>query len=411
MARRRNDSVLDAIKAFGLTYGLSKGVMSDADMSAAAKIDQVESNTGAPAAIEYGNTAQSLDGAQYADLTPEQRQAAQDAYIGAAGDALKSGKTQYSIGGETRDTKFSPSEIGQKRVGAMADVRAKYGDPESAQRLRMQAIQMRGIEQKQADDDELRGALSSGTLSVANATAPRNEALRSSISNGPDITGASSVPEHAAPVGDGAAADGATPSEGGTPSVQPQGAQPSKNEPSLNNYLRTTAPNAIKVLLKQGRIQEAKQFGDFIDSEEGRSYATKWISAVRKHAIGDSAGSLADFEGMYNDQLYNDGHSVKLTPLEDGKQYRIDQIGADGTVLGSKTGDTASLADQAAHALSPMAAVKFHAEQQAQRDRDAALLDRQTQLEQLRQKGQESREDHRDERLVTRLNARAAGGG
>lgn len=402
--RAKNNQVLDGLKAFGLTYGLTKGVMSDSDMSAAAKIDQSESNSGAPAAIEYGNTAQSLNGDQYAQLSPDERQAAQDAYTGAADEALKSGKTQYTLGDETRETKFTRSEVGERRMNAMADVRAKYGDPEAAQRLRLQAIQTRGVERKQADDDELRRVLSSGTLSVANAARPRNEALRSSISTGADITGASSVLEHE-PAIDGMSAPQSSPTAG-----QGQAAK-AGNGPSLDNYLRTTAPNAMKVLLKQGRVQEAKQFSEFVDSEEGRSYATKWMNGVRKHAIGDSAGALADFEEMYNSQLYNDGHSVKMTPLEGGKKYQIDQINADGKVIGSQTGDTASLANQAASALSPMSAVKFHAEQQAARAKETALLDRQMQLEGLRQQGQEVREDRRDDRLAMRLEARGAGGG
>ncbi|MDD5177364.1 MAG: hypothetical protein PHQ05_13180 [Sterolibacterium sp.] len=86
---------------------------------------------------------------------------------------------------------------------------------------------------------------------------------------------------------------------------------------------------------------------------------------------------------------------------------QIDQIGADGNVRGSKTGNVSDLTKQAALALNPVQAVKFMAEQQGKRDTEGALLDRQVQLENLRQSGQENREDRRDERLNTRLDAQS----
>ena len=50
-----------------------------------------------------------------------------------------------------------------------------------------------------------------------------------------------------------------------------------------------------------------------------------------------------------------------------------------------------------------MSAVKFHAEQQAQREKEGALLDRQVRIKELDIQAQEDREDRRDARLAERL--------
>lgn len=371
----KNSSVLDGIKAFGLTYGMTRGVMQD---SAMADIADAKPETNASYTEAKGEeinaiaNAKDENGKPYYDVAGNDKGGYTVSTVPVEGQAVQSGEvnptTRTTFLGKTVDGTMSETDQNRARLIAQAGVRSRFGDPESAQRLRLQGMQIQGAEQKLADDAELRGALSSGKVGQ---TIQRSEALRS------DTAGASAA----------------------------QG-----SEPSLDAYLRTSAPQAVKTLLKQGRIDEAKQFSEFIDSEKGRSYATKWLNGVRKHAIGDSAGALAHFEAMYNDQSYDDGLTVKITELEGGKKYQIDHISADGKVLGSQTGDTASLANQAANALSPMSAVKFHAEQQAARVRENGVLDRQLQLEWLRQQGKEVQEDRRDDRLAMRLDARAAGG-
>lgn len=391
--RARNNQVLDALQGFklGMSIGSAiNGAMMQSDLGAASQSNSmVEEMTGDQALQQFQDNYVPQEGG--ADSAQE--------FLLQNPDLLKdlSGrKGGFSVGGET----FESKQAAQDRVNtlnsqAMAKVYAKWGRPEEAQRLRMLAAQTRGVEQKQADDDELRGALSDGRLSVRNAVPTRNEAVRSSTGTGADITGASGSPEHQS-----------IPAEGAR-QAQPEGKN-TDQQYSVDSYLRRIAPQAVQTLLKQGRLTEARQFSEFVETEQGKAYAGKWLEGVRKHAIGDSAGALESFEKMYNGQLYNDGHTVRMTPLEDGKQYRIDQINSDGEVIGSKTGLTADLANQAAHALSPMSAVKFHAEQQAQREKEGALLDRQIQVKQLDAQRAEMAEDRRDERLAARLNADAA---
>ena len=274
---------------------------------------------------------------------------------------------KYETKTERVDRQFaSPQERRRAMLQAGIDFWTKKGDTDKALDLQdkmeqhnLRQMQVKAAQQKQSDDEELRNTFAVGKQ--------------------------------------------------GQPGLPTPAATPENND--LNTYLKTMAPRAVQTLLKQGKIQEAKQFSDFVESENGKAYATRWMKGVRLHAIGDSAGALAQFKQMYDAQDFPDGHRVEMTPLEDGRQYRIDQVSADGQILGSKTGLTADLANQAAMVLSPMTAAKFMAEQQAQREKEAALLDRQLQVKQLDVQRDEAKEDRRDERLAARLAVQAKRGG
>lgn len=389
--RSNGDLVLDGLRAFQATYGMTKNIsdqigLADAMNSATTEDQSTVAEVNAPDSSNYtkdsetGNYAPSLAAVQ-----------------SGVADTLKPiVEPQYETKTERVDKKFaSPADRRTAMLQAGIDFWTKRGETDKAFAIASNLSKMNDQDQRQVDEKELRSLFSSGRLSVQNAMPTRNEAARSSTATGADITGASGSPEHQS-----------LPAEGAS-QVQPEG-KAAEQQYSVDAYLRRIAPQAVQTLLKQGRLAEAKQFSDFVETEQGRAYAGQWLEGVRKHAIGDSAGALASFEKMYNGQLYNDGHTVRMTPLEDGKQYRIDQINADGEVIGSKTGMVSDLANQAAHALSPMSAVKFHAEQQAQREKEGALLDRQIQVKQLDAQRAEMAEDRRDERLAARLNADAA---
>lgn len=173
----------------------------------------------------------------------------------------------------------------------------------------------------------------------------------------------------------------------------------------LDFYLKDLAPKQTQALLKQGRVAEAKQLADFLDSNEGVSYAKEYMAGVRRFAVGDHQGALKNFESLYNRDGFPDGHKVSLKYLG-GDQLQIDQIDASGKVIGSKTGKVSDLAEQSALALNPVQAVKFIAEQKAKRDSEAATLDRSIQLEGLRYERDQTREDRRDARLTRQLDAR-----
>lgn len=192
----------------------------------------------------------------------------------------------------------------------------------------------------------------------------------------------------------------------GVASAQPSGASGYGPQDSLDHYLKTIAPDTVQTLLKQGNVEMAKKYSDFMDSQNGQAYAKTYMQGLHAYHAGDNEGALTAFQSLYNSQGFPDGHSVQFKSLGDGKM-QIDQIGADGNVRGSKTGNVSDLTKQAALALNPVQAVKFMAEQQGKRDTEGALLDRQVQLENLRQSGQENREDRRDERLNTRLDAQS----
>lgn len=170
-------------------------------------------------------------------------------------------------------------------------------------------------------------------------------------------------------------------------------------------YLRNKAPAIIDTYLKQGNLEGAKRFRDFVDSEEGRNYTHAWAKGARKLAIGDYQGALGTWEKLYNDQLYPDGNHAKMTPSQDGKQVRVDQFDRSGTQISTRTMPLADMARQAGVWLAPEKLVEFQAQQQAKRDSEAAALDKSLQLEELRQQGQEVREDRRDDRTRQQIEA------
>jgi hypothetical protein len=186
--------------------------------------------------------------------------------------------------------------------------------------------------------------------------------------------------------------------------LTPKSLQSQQND--LHSYVTNTAPEVVKTLLGQGKIEEAKRYSDFVDSEAGRTYATAWTTGLRKHAMGDHVGAIKSFEKLYNGQMYDDGQSVKIQPLDGGKLYQVNMFDAQGKDIGSQTLDPATLASQAALMLEPTRAVEFHAQQTGKREAEGAALERQKQIEEMRQQGADAREDRRDIRQERSLDAR-----
>lgn len=274
---------------------------------------------------------------------------------------------------QQRDTQFSPQEIDSAKTQARAGIYQRAGREDDAARVLLNAARSREL----ADQDQLRAA-----------TAVPSRAQTAAASGiGVDETGGDAQPTNGAVNAPAAAARA--------------GARALRDP--LDSYLRDVAPKAIQTLVQQGRVTEAKHYSDFLESRDGQAYAKTYMQAVRDFAVGDHEGSLQKFETLYNEGI-PDGRRVKLTAL-DGDQMRVDQIDAQGKIIGSKTGKIADLTEQAALALNPLQAVKFMAEQQGKRKTEGALLDRQVQLEGLRQKGRETQDDRRDERLGMRLDA------
>ena len=296
--------------------------------------------------------------------------------------------SNYSVGGKSFDTQDSAKAY---LPLAQADARAKAytdaGDWKSgalinstAQQMALTGLKLQEAQGKMADDTELRQALTTGQNQPGGGA-------------GSTAAGATAT--------DGTAADGSTTS----PTTLAKPGQTTSSD--LDGYLKNVAPKAIATLLQQGKVTDAKNFGDFVNSEHGQAYAAQWMSGVRKHAIGDNAGALKDFQKLYNDQMYNDGHTMTLTPLPDGKTYQADQFDPKGNKIWSSTGTVDDLAAQGALALEPSKAVEFMAKQQATTAQNAALLDRQNQRDDFNSKQEGVRQDRSDARLQTTLDAQA----
>lgn len=181
----------------------------------------------------------------------------------------------------------------------------------------------------------------------------------------------------------------------------------------LPHYLERIAPRVQAEYIRQGRIADAKAFQDLMDSQDGKVYTRNWTNAVRKIEMGDLDGAVPDLAKLYTS--YPDGRRAQATKLEGGK-YQIDMIDeATGKTVNSFALESGDLVRKAAMALRPEKLAEFLATQEGKRTAEAASLNKSIELERLRQDGQEIRDDRRDERLATRLEAdaarRAAGGG
>lgn len=170
-------------------------------------------------------------------------------------------------------------------------------------------------------------------------------------------------------------------------------------------HLTRETPRIISHYLKQGDVAKAKAFQDFADSAEGRDYARNFAQAQHLVTVGDFDGAIPTLQKLYG--RFPDGNRAEFQHLGDGK-YQVNLVDEQsGEVRGSRTMTAADLSKQALNYLSPVKLVEFTANQNAKRDSEAAILERQTQLEQLRQQGQEARDDRRDDRLTMRLEAAA----
>jgi hypothetical protein len=284
--------------------------------------------------------------------------------------------------GKTYDKPLTDTGRSAAKQLAMAGVMDQFGDAEGGMRFRQQAKQ---------------GELTDLQIAAAKRTGARE-----------DLADADNQRLRAVMTGVGAA-NGAPPVRQGSnvAANDSQSAGGSQTQADLHSYLNNMAPEVVKTLLSQGKIDEAKRYSDFVESEAGKGYATAWVTGLRKHAMGDHAGAIKSFEKLYNSQMFNDGQTVKIEPLDGGKQYQVQMFGADGRNIGSQTLDPATLAQQASLLLEPTRAVEFHAQQAGKREAENSTLGRQIQLEKLRQEGADAREDHRDDRLAMRLQAQA----
>ena len=173
----------------------------------------------------------------------------------------------------------------------------------------------------------------------------------------------------------------------------------------LPHYLETVAPRVQAEYLRQGKLAEAKSFQDLMDSQDGKLYAKTWAGAVNRIEMGDLDGAVPYLEKLYT--AYPDGKRAEATKLDDGR-YQIKMISeATGKVVNTIHLSAEELSKKGAMALRPEKLAEFMATQEGKRRSERAIVDRQIQLEQLRQSGQGVRDDRRDERLGQRLDAQS----
>lgn len=304
--------------------------------------------------------------------------------------------------GQRREGTITPGQVNAEKLAASAGVLEKNGDPLGGLRLRAASDSTLENERKHSDEQALRQALR-GSPPPAGA-GPRDQTPpTNTIGTGPDIIGASNVLGLEQP-------GGQAPVVGMRGTQQPQQAQPGQQQQSqqqdFDSYLKNAGPGVLKALVQQGKLDQAKQFQSFIESNQGKAYTNAWTNGVRRLSIGDTKGALGVFEKMYNGQLFDDGHTVKMAPV-DGKpdSYSIEMIDPQGKSLGARVAPIGDIAKTAAMYLEPSRAVEFMAQQQGKREAEDATHSRQVELETMRQDGRALADDRREERLVTKIQA------
>lgn len=146
MGRRNNNSTLDAIKAFGLTYGLTKGAMSDSAMADIANA-KPETDTGFSdaqgAELNAVANVKDAEGNPYYEVKANNQGGYTVSSSGNAGNPEQTGTispgTRTTFLGKTVEGTMSEPDIDRARLVAMSGVRAKFGDPEAAMHLKQQA--------------------------------------------------------------------------------------------------------------------------------------------------------------------------------------------------------------------------------------------------------------------------------
>lgn len=182
------------------------------------------------------------------------------------------------------------------------------------------------------------------------------------------------------------------------------GGGPDGQDADVESYIQTAAPRVVSLLVRQGKLQEAQKYQEFVDSQQGRQYATMWTRGVRALSFGDTQTAMQQFERIYNSQFFNDGLTAKFSTIDPkAGTFQIDLQDKDGKVVATQQGSANELASKAAVFLDPVRAVEFQAKETAKRQSEEAVLDRQIRLESIRQRDREQAEDRRDARLAARL--------
>lgn len=236
------------------------------------------------------------------------------------------GKVVTKFLGKEYDQPLTATQERSARHQALSGIYSKYGDHAGSVRSESIAKSL----SDQADEESVRAIISKG---ISPTSAQQNNPLQ--------IEG----PTTAA-------------------SMAKRGTGLSENpKTQLDAYLQGVAPKVMETLIQQGRIDEASKFSKFIETEDGRTYAKQWSKGIGFLGIGDHKSALGVFENMYNRQFYNDGRTVKLEPMDGGKNYQMTILQGD-QVIGSKKMAIADLTHVAASALAPDKYVQSQLRQQ-----------------------------------------------
>ncbi|MFD1895103.1 hypothetical protein [Ottowia beijingensis] len=402
MSRRANLSFLTGLIDGGLKgYHLGRQIQQNqaADAALSAKPEQSQGYT-----AEDGKRIEALANAKDAEGQP--------LYTIGTDDAGNYTATPNLAGGGMQGAGILPSQVVQRQT--VTDFMGTRHAGELSER-EVSGLRARKLIEAGAMSDPLRAAAAGVQLDQAErlrAKEDREEADRQRLAAAvrADRGGMPSSATAGAPAASTFTPGGPLPGAAVGGAAQPGPASQGVQDSALTNYLQTSTPRVVDELLRQGKIDQAKAYQTFIDTEQGRKYAQAWTDGVRRFSFGDTNGALKSFEGLYNSQLARDGQSVRLTPGKEAGAMVVTMFGPKGEELGAQTLKTDDLLSQAAIYMAPHEAVKHFAERNAKREDSAALLERQTTLETQRQDGRAAADDRRDartDRQIAAADARA----
>lgn len=110
-------------------------------------------------------------------------------------------------------------------------------------------------------------------------------------------------------------------------------------------------------LMKQGKLEQAKAFQGFVDSEDGKIYTKAWDAAAKATAAGNYDAAIPHLQQLYGQ--FPDGKSADIKPLGDGRYSVTLKNEVDGSPVRTETLDAKKLAELGVYTLAPEKRAQF----------------------------------------------------
>jgi hypothetical protein len=176
------------------------------------------------------------------------------------------------------------------------------------------------------------------------------------------------------------------------------------SEVETNAYLRQQKPKVVASFIKAGKPELAKQYLDFVNSEEGNRYAGDWLAGMKATEAGDYDAAIPHFTRLYNRNV-PDGRIVSIASNNDGTYNATHIDSSTGEPIAQKTLNAGDLAAMAATSLSPEGRIKMLLDQATETRKRNFEMTKMGEQEDARDFRAEKRDDRRDDRQAKQIDA------